>query len=67
LASVSWPAPRPGLVIRYSYLWNREARAGQDEGSKDRPCAVLLAVDRGEETEVYVLPITQSPPLAAPS
>src|ERR1041384_8368409 len=25
LEAVSFPEPRPGLVIRYSYLWEREA------------------------------------------
>jgi hypothetical protein len=60
---VSWPVPRPGLVIRYAYLWRREARAGQEEGAKDRPCAVVLAhKDEEGETRVYVLPVTHSPP-----
>lgn len=63
---MSWPAPQPGLVIRYSYLWHREAQAGQEEGVKDRPCAVVLAI-RDEEhgvTRVYALPITHSPPVS---
>jgi len=63
---VSWPEPRPGLVIRYSYLWRREAEAGRDEGVKDRPCAVLVAVKTEVgETIVYVLPITHTPPRRA--
>jgi hypothetical protein len=63
---VSWPVPQPGLVIRYAYLWRREARAGQEEGAKDRPCAVVLAhEDEAGETRVYVLPITHSPPAEA--
>jgi hypothetical protein len=60
---VSWPVPQPGLVIRYAYLWRREALAGQEEGGKDRPCAVVLAhKDADGETRVYVLPVTHSPP-----
>jgi len=60
---VSWPVPQPGLVIRYAYLWRREARAGQQEGTKERPCAVVLAhKHEGGETRVYVLPVTHSPP-----
>jgi hypothetical protein len=60
---VSWPVPQPGLVIRYSYLWHREAQAGQEEGVKDRPCAVVVAFqDEGGQTRVYALPITHSPP-----
>jgi hypothetical protein len=40
VAAVTWPAPQPGLLIRYFYLWEREeARAGREEGVKDRPCA----------------------------
>ena len=41
---MSWPEPRPGLVIRFSYLWKPEADAGRVEGVKDRPCAIVLAV-----------------------
>lgn len=60
---MSWPRPQPGLVIRYAYLWRREALAGQEEGAKDRPCAVVLAHREEEgETRVYVLPVTHSPP-----
>jgi len=60
---VSWPEPRLGLVIRYSYLWRREHEAGQEEGVKDRPCAVVLAIEAedGEKT-VYVLPVTHAAP-----
>jgi len=57
------PEPRPGLVVRYAYLWTHEAAAGREEGSKDRPCALLLAVRAlsGEMT-VTALPITHTPP-----
>lgn len=60
---MSWPVPRPGLVIRYSYLWESEARQGREEGVKDRPCAIVLVMLReGEHPIVRVLPITHSPP-----
>jgi hypothetical protein len=66
LETVSWPEPRPGLVIRYSYLWRREAEAGRDEGVKDRPCAIIVAVKtEAGETIVYALPITHAPPRGA--
>lgn len=42
---MTWPTPRPGLVIRFSYLWKREADAGREEGVKDRPCAVVIAIE----------------------
>ena len=57
------PAPQPGLVIRYSYLWAREAEAGEESGRKIRPCAVLVAIalHPGKLT-AYVAPITHSRP-----
>jgi hypothetical protein len=60
---VAFPAAVPGLVIRYSYLWQTEYLRGQEEGVKDRPCAVILVTrdDEGGEM-VTVLPITHSPP-----
>lgn len=61
-AKPSATVPRPGLVIRYAYLWRSEARAGQQEG-KDRPCAVVVTTTReNDRTTVYVAPITHSPP-----
>jgi hypothetical protein len=60
---VSWPDPRPGLVIRYSYLWRREHDAGREEGVKDRPCAIIVTLAETDgDTTVYVLPITHSAP-----
>jgi hypothetical protein len=62
---VIWPEPKPGLVIRYSYLWHREAMTGQEEGSKDRPCAVVVALlGEANRWRVYALPITHSQPAA---
>jgi len=57
------PEPRPGLVIAYSYLWESEYRAGQEEGAKDRPCAIVIAT-RMEDGDVVVTvaPITHRPP-----
>lgn len=57
------PHPVPGLVIRYSYLWLTEHQRGQEEGVKDRPCAVILASTDHEGVQtVTVLPITHTPP-----
>lgn len=57
------PRPEPGLVIRYAYLWAREAAEGREEGTKDRPCAIVVVV-RGpmEAPVVRVLPVTHRPP-----
>lgn len=61
---MSFPSPHPGLVIRYAYLWKQEAAAGREEGSKERPCAVVLSVVTEEgEQDVLVLPITHRPPI----
>ena len=56
------PEPRPGLVIRYDYLWLREASAGRDQG-KDRPACLVAASDSSSRPRyVVILPITHSPP-----
>lgn len=57
----------PGLVVRYAYLWRREQEAGREEGVKDRPCAVVLALageEAGGRPRVVVVPITHAPPRA---
>lgn len=57
------PEPVSGLVIRYGYLWEDEYKRGQDEGVKERPCAVILVtVNEDGERVVTVLPITHTPP-----
>jgi hypothetical protein len=58
------PEPEPGLVISYAYLWHREHDAGGEEGRKDRPCVILLAVERQQDndTVVVALPVTHQPP-----
>lgn len=59
---MSFPEPHPGLVIRYAYLWKHESDEGSEEGSKDRPCAIVLSsVNEDDEREVLVLPITHTP------
>ena len=60
---MSFPQPVPGLVIRYAYLWRVEQQRGQEEGLKDRPCAVILVTtDHEGDQVVTVLPITHTPP-----
>jgi hypothetical protein len=58
------PDPEHGLVISYAYLWRSEAREGIAEGRKNRPCAIILSVQReGEHTPlVTVAPITHTSP-----
>jgi hypothetical protein len=55
--------PFPGMVVRYSFLWSTEARAGETAGRKDRPCVIITAVRRTPDGRfrVRVLPITHRP------
>lgn len=59
---MAFPDPRPGLVVRYDYLWSHEAAAGREHG-KDRPTCLVAAIDRsGSPRYVVLLPITHVPP-----
>jgi len=50
-------------VIRYSFLWSREARTGAAEGRKDRPCAIVVATLRDGNGNVrVVVPVTHAAP-----
>lgn len=56
------PEPRPGLVVRYDYLWTREASEGRQQ-SKDRPTCLVAASDSSTTPRfVVILPITHSAP-----
>jgi hypothetical protein len=60
---VALPEPVPGLVIRYGYLWAEEHRRGQEEGVKDRPCAIVVITTRAQGGQsVTVLPVSHTPP-----
>jgi len=48
--------------VRYSYLWHAEHAAGQEEGVKDRPCAIILAIRGRDGNRVLLLPVTHRPP-----
>jgi hypothetical protein len=59
---VPLPDPKPGLVVRYDYLWQREATSGRQQG-KDRPACLIAASDaRANPRFVVLLPITHSAP-----
>jgi mRNA-degrading endonuclease toxin of MazEF toxin-antitoxin module len=60
------PRPERGLVISYAYLWHREHELGREDGAKDRPCVVILAVEaQGGDFVVTVAPVTHAMPSAA--
>lgn len=58
------PAPRPGLMIRYGFLWSHEAEKGADEAAEDRPCAIVVAArsDPRGDIRTIVAPVTHTPP-----
>lgn len=62
---MSLPKPLPGLVVRYNYLWADDAAKGGEEGDKERPAVVVMAVGTSgtDEARVYVLPITHTAPV----
>jgi len=56
------PKPEAGLVIRYDYLWAREAGKGKTT-SKIRPACLAFASDETTNPRrVVLLPITHSRP-----
>jgi hypothetical protein len=56
------PEPKPGLVVRYDYLWSHEAASGRDQG-KDRPACLVAASDASAAPRfVVLLPVTHTPP-----
>jgi hypothetical protein len=56
-------APKAGDVLRYPYLWARQAGRGETEGRKTRPCAVILALRTGSgQTELRLCAVTTQPP-----
>ena len=58
------PAPEPGLVIAFNYLWRREYDAGLEHGRYPRPCAIVVAYRRAADGAriVTVAPITTREP-----
>jgi len=46
MRSDSRPLPGFGDVLRYAYFWSHEHDRGQEEGAKDRPCAVVMLIIR---------------------
>lgn len=61
---MSLPVPKPGLVIRYGFLWSSEKSEGATEGAKDRPCAIVVATRCAPSGDILtiVAPITHRPP-----
>lgn len=56
------PEPRPGLLIRYDYLWSREAAAGRELGKERPACLVAVTDPMALPRFVVILPITHARP-----
>ena len=60
---MSFEAIRSGVVVRYPYLWAREAAKGETEGRKPRPAAVGVRIPRAGAGDMLLLfPITTKEP-----
>lgn len=60
---MSFLSPEVGLVISYSYLWRYEQQSGAEEGRKNRPCVIVIAVEKQDgNIVVTVVPITHLKP-----
>jgi hypothetical protein len=60
---VSFKALRTGAVIRFPYLWLREAAQGETEGRKHRPVAVgVRAAKPSGDDVLFLFPITSQEP-----
>ncbi len=54
----------PGVVIRFPYLWAREAPHGETEGRKPRPVTVGVRIAKpGGEDVLLLFPITSQEPV----
>ena len=54
---------KPGDIFDYSYLWHRQAGAGEESGRKTRPCC-LAVVSRRDPAKLFLFPLTWQLPEA---
>jgi hypothetical protein len=59
---VSYHDIQTACVIRYPYLWAREASSGETEGRKARPVAVGVRMRRADGDLLLLFPITTKEP-----
>jgi len=59
---VSYDLIQTATVIRYPYLWARQANTGETEGRKQRPVAVGVRLKRPNGDLVVFFPITTKQP-----
>lgn len=56
------PAPEPGLVLRYDYLWSDEKKSGRTLGKERPACLVAASEPAARPRFVVLLPITHTRP-----
>jgi hypothetical protein len=61
---MSFSAIQTACVIRYPYLWAREAARGETEGRKHRPVVVGVRLLRPNGDALLLFPITSTEPSA---
>jgi hypothetical protein len=54
-------ALKPGDVVRYHYLWARQADAGEESGRKARPVCVVVRTPV-EPAALFLFPLTSQKP-----
>ena len=59
---MSFDAFLTAAVIRYPFLWSRQAESGETEGRKPRPVAVGFRAKRATGDVLWLFPITSQPP-----
>lgn len=59
---MSYEDIQTACVVRYPYLWAREARRGETEGRKSRPVAVGVRLTRADGDLILFFPITTKEP-----
>ena len=59
---MSFDAFVTAAVIRYPFLWSRQAESGETEGRKSRPVAVGFRAQRVTGDVLWLFPITSQPP-----
>lgn len=52
---------KPGDLIRYNYLWAREAARGEESGRKARPSCVVVRTP-AKPSVLFVFPLTSQQP-----
>lgn len=56
------PPPQTGAVIRYNYLWAKDAEKGK-VNAKARPACIVAAIVRDDgQDRIVIIPITHSGP-----